>query len=430
MTRHRCFTVILCCLALTATAVLGSSFSTTPRSNNRIHVRPDTITVSGISSGAFFAVQYQTAFSSQIQGAAVVAGGPYLCAMGSIMGTTDCMYSPELLNQQTLIDAVGQSYQEGNIDDPANLQHQTVYLFSGLIDSLVNHGTMVMLSNIYTALNVSNVTTYFDTIAEHAWITSDFGGSCTTLASPYINNCGIDFAGKFLETAFGRMSVNWNAKKATYPATKAYLRSFDQAPFGADPWTNSFANTGYIFVPPQCVGENPKACHLHMSFHGCEQGHYYVGETFVHHSQINQWAIANDIIVLYPQADPNELIGNPDGCFNWWGYNGDGDYAFRTGVQAAIVNRMMMFLIQNGTVPSGGAAPTPGPQPPSPPGPQPPGPPPAPPAPTSYPTSCTNLPWGDSCNSATSILVCPVGMTMDCMPGTTCTGVDGLAMCL
>jgi poly(3-hydroxybutyrate) depolymerase len=37
-------------------------------------------TVSGLSSGAFFASQYHVAFSSEVAGAGIVAGGPYYCA--------------------------------------------------------------------------------------------------------------------------------------------------------------------------------------------------------------------------------------------------------------------------------------------------------------------------------------------------------------
>jgi hypothetical protein len=35
--------------------------------------------VLGFSSGAYFAVQYQLSYSSQLRGAAVFAGGPYYC---------------------------------------------------------------------------------------------------------------------------------------------------------------------------------------------------------------------------------------------------------------------------------------------------------------------------------------------------------------
>jgi len=40
-------------------------------------------TVQGLSSGAFMAVQLHFAFSENIKGAAVHAGGPYYCAQGS-----------------------------------------------------------------------------------------------------------------------------------------------------------------------------------------------------------------------------------------------------------------------------------------------------------------------------------------------------------
>lgn len=34
--------------------------------------------------------------------------------------------------------------------------------------------------------------------SEHAWITDDFGNSCSTLGTPYINNCQYDAAGQML----------------------------------------------------------------------------------------------------------------------------------------------------------------------------------------------------------------------------------------
>jgi hypothetical protein len=42
------------------------------------------LTVSGISSGAYMAVQFQVAHSKLVRGAGVIAGGPYNCAEGSI----------------------------------------------------------------------------------------------------------------------------------------------------------------------------------------------------------------------------------------------------------------------------------------------------------------------------------------------------------
>ena len=41
--------------------------------------------VSGISSGAFMAVQMGVAFSKDIVGLGAIAGGPYYCALGSVI---------------------------------------------------------------------------------------------------------------------------------------------------------------------------------------------------------------------------------------------------------------------------------------------------------------------------------------------------------
>ena len=44
------------------------------------NVNPNTVTVTGISSGGFMAVQLQVAYSKSIFGTAVFAGGAYFCA--------------------------------------------------------------------------------------------------------------------------------------------------------------------------------------------------------------------------------------------------------------------------------------------------------------------------------------------------------------
>ena len=50
------------------------------------------ITVSGISSGAYMAVQYQVARSKSVSGVGAIAGGPYECAAGSTWtALTRCM---------------------------------------------------------------------------------------------------------------------------------------------------------------------------------------------------------------------------------------------------------------------------------------------------------------------------------------------------
>ena len=75
--------VLLSFLALPAAAAV-----TKPIGNYNV----SDVTVSGLSSGAFMAVQLHVAYSSIISGAAVYAGGPYWCAMGNLnTAMMDCM---------------------------------------------------------------------------------------------------------------------------------------------------------------------------------------------------------------------------------------------------------------------------------------------------------------------------------------------------
>jgi hypothetical protein len=72
---------------------------------------------------------------------------------------------------------------------------------------------------------------------------------------------------------------------------------------------------------------------------------------------VNEWADANNILVLYPQAHattPDELppnlaltaliSANPQGCWNWWGYADDRQYLTRKGVQITAIWSMIQRL--------------------------------------------------------------------------------------
>ena len=49
------------------------------------------VTVSGVSSGGYMAAQFAVAFSKDVKGVGVVAGGPYGCSQGNVfLATTTC----------------------------------------------------------------------------------------------------------------------------------------------------------------------------------------------------------------------------------------------------------------------------------------------------------------------------------------------------
>jgi len=313
-------------------------------------VDPSTLTVSGISAGAAFAVQYQIAHSSKVRAAGIVAGIPFYCAQGlSVMGAFSCMDSPLTINIAELNAEINMSASIGLVDPVANIEKHAVMLFSGIYDSVVNHGTMELLAVQYLELGVHNIRTYFNYSAEHAWITNYWGNSCGTLGLPYINNCGLDFAGEFLRMAWKHMGESFNEHRGTFNTTN--LRAFSQTTFGADGLTNSLAATGYYYVPSKCGANSSKRCHVHLNFHGCTQDVGSVGTDYVKYTGLNEWAEANDIIVVYPQAVPNALLDNPNACFDWWGYAGPG-YANKDGVQMQIFESMMNYLTQNGNLPA------------------------------------------------------------------------------
>src|ERR1700682_5657718 len=104
--------------------------------------------ISGISSGAFMAVQFATAWSSVIKGVGVVAGGPYWCAKADaddfingytlpIMNATGpCMSGPptELGSLFAKADAKSAS---GDIDSLQFVRRQKIYVFHGYNDAVV-----------------------------------------------------------------------------------------------------------------------------------------------------------------------------------------------------------------------------------------------------------------------------------------------------
>src|SRR5579875_3594370 len=100
--------------------------------------------VAGISSGGFFAVQMHVAHSATFKGAAVYAGGVYYCAQDSVViALTACggegLYAPELTQSEAYLDTQSQL---GNIDAESNLAGESVYLWSGTQDTVVNQKSM------------------------------------------------------------------------------------------------------------------------------------------------------------------------------------------------------------------------------------------------------------------------------------------------
>ena len=92
-------------------------------------------------------------------------------------------------------------------------------------------------------------------------------------------------------------------------------------------------------------------CHVHLNFHGCEQSHSVIGTEYVVNTGLNEWAETNNIIVIYPQAVGNDFLGNPNACFDWWGYAGS-NYATKAGAQLQAFDKIITYLFDHGELPS------------------------------------------------------------------------------
>ena len=91
-----------------------------------------------------------------------------------------------------------------------------------------------------------------------------------------------------------------------------------------------------------------RRCRLHVAFHGCQQNADTIGDAFIRGAGYNEWAEANRIVVLYPQAAAlaDRVAGvrldwpNPRGCWDWWGFTG-ADFARKSGPQISAVDSMI-----------------------------------------------------------------------------------------
>jgi endonuclease/exonuclease/phosphatase family metal-dependent hydrolase len=139
---------------------------------------PGQVTVSGISSGGFFAHQFHVAYSGLVNGAGVMAGGPYACAEQTpamlafnplasvIVATGVCTrqgrwalgpmayWLPEWPSVDQSIDTTMAEHQSGRIDDPANLADDRAWLFVGAKDEVVPLATLEVLRDYYLAMGL------------------------------------------------------------------------------------------------------------------------------------------------------------------------------------------------------------------------------------------------------------------------------------
>ena len=297
---------------------------------------PAGTTVSGLSSGAYMAVQLHVAYSDSIAGAGVVAGGPYFCAEGQLgIALNRCMQTIPFGPDAGALVARARAHAESGLIDPlAGLAADRVYLFSGTRDNTVTRPVMDAARDFYRLAGVAEqAIDYVDRIeAGHGFIAEQAPNACGVTGPPFINDCDYDQAGGILQHLYGPL-----APPAAMEASR--LIAFDQSAFLPDAQSHGMADEGFVYIPAACAAG--EACRLHIAFAGCKQTPADIGDLYARSTGYNGWAEANRLVILYPQS--SRSAGNPNGCWDWWGYD-DPAYYTRRGRQMAAVTRMAARL--------------------------------------------------------------------------------------
>ncbi|MBL8481677.1 MAG: hypothetical protein JNJ60_05740 [Rhodocyclaceae bacterium] len=373
---RRAFAVIV--LAAASAACLAQSAPSLPS----YRARADDVSVSGISSGAYMAIQFGTAFSAQVTGVGATAGGPYYCAATDASKDFNlrrvirrCMqgdpaYGKDPITNdwmQKLYTATQNFAAAGKIDKLDNLKRQKIWLFHGYNDGIVKQPVMDRLYEYYSHYVPPQQIFYKSGLnAGHAQISASCASqsgacnTCPTTGGNFINQCQDRPAALGTYDAVGAMLQHIYGALHPPAAPGGQIVAFRQDEFtrsnrGHDyPGLISMSDTGYAYVPAHC--STNAGCRVHIAFHGCMQSADALDDFFYRNAGYNEWADQNAIIVLYPQTTaklPSVVTPlNPMGCWDWWGYNdlfdSEGRYATKAGLQVAAVKAMLDRLTQGG----------------------------------------------------------------------------------
>ncbi|KLK92771.1 hypothetical protein AA309_12890 [Microvirga vignae] len=330
------------------------------------------VTVSGLSSGGFFAHQFHVAFSSLVKGAGIIAGGPYGCVehipdpwspvwsipldrvSAAVVVCThyygDLYYGlrPDPPKAEDSLNLIREAASQGQIDHPSNLVASRVWLFHGKDDAIVPLPVMETLRRLYDRLGVHEPNLQFDrnqneTAANHGMPVNRFTGeskfplrSCGQHEPPFVIQCGYEAAEMLLRHLYPERFKPASGD----PHRDGTLLAFDQSEF-FDPADESVSlhGVGYLYVPTSCAAEQ---CRVHVALHGCNQNVDSVYDDFIRDVGYNRWAANNNIVVLYPQTKAS--AANPNRCWDFWGYSGS-NYYTRNGPQMRAVKAMTDRLI-------------------------------------------------------------------------------------
>jgi poly(3-hydroxybutyrate) depolymerase len=290
--------------------------------------------VTGVSSGGFMATQLQVAYSGEISGAGIIAAGPYDCGAGNVIDFETC----DLGISTSQLEAQAQAWaSQGLIDPVSNLRGKPVYVYHGELDPVVN--TLVANSGVsFYQYFGADVTYHNWDPAGHGWPSPLGPLACPVTTAPFIINCGDDPEQEMLDTWFGSVNAPNNG------SPKGTLTTFSQASYvpGGNPAALGLNGTGFLYTPTACTAAGAD-CKLVVALHGCLSDESYLGDLFPEDSYLDEFADTNKLIVIYPQTVPTVVPADPEGCWDWWGYDGS-NFAVKSAPQMVAIMHMVAAL--------------------------------------------------------------------------------------
>ncbi len=301
-----------------------------------LDIDPTRITVSGVSSGGFMAVQLHLAYSSVFSGAASLAGGIYECAKGDVGRSQNvCMSGPQNIVTKDHVEIAKARALKGDIDDLNNLANDRVAVFASPKDLVIKPVGSDKLVEFYEALvSKPSITRLSNPDAAHGFPTLGFGNQCSMMGSPWLLKCNDDVAGKVL-AAIEPTSRTMAARGTQDLANLIYFEQTKLLPA-----TSRMYAWGAAYIPKACRTAGA-GCGLHVALHGCQMNPDFIQKQFVENAGYNEWAETNNMVVLYPQSAKG--TGNPYGCWDWFGFSG-ANYTSKTGVQMQAVRTLMTAI--------------------------------------------------------------------------------------
>ena len=321
------------------------------------------ISISGLSSGADFAVQFQVAFSKQIMGLGVFAGQPYHCAVtrfpndpmeplnpdvpicegcpeNKTLIYDHCKSHPDFVDVRILVEKARQHAASGYIDRLDHLSSAKIYTYAGTKDPTIG-ATKKTRDFFAQFVPTANLLFNFTIPSGHCWPQNIGINTCGPWNRWMGNtwpaeNCGYDGPGIMLEHIYGNLT----------PPARSIVREslmwFDQTPFnGNNTLRIGLSKTGIVYVPRKCSGG--ALCSLHISLHGCSE--LFVFEDILMHTMsFNRWAETNNIVILWPHVGPhggtNATKEEKQGCWDGYGQTGS-TYDTRHSVQMQAIWNMV-----------------------------------------------------------------------------------------